>query len=228
MTSLVILAVLSNQDMFTFTKCYCIFVMGIHLALRLFGYSDFSWNKQICNLNTTSTTSPIFSKWKTDRTYKLTWILEYLKGTCEGQLSQFLHFILFLYPFFCIIFLSKYHNVNALRHILTPPHLFFFFLSSYQCSIFSDIFWCHLLLFIVFVCLDGFDVLRHNWPSLFFFNILYQIITRSMFSDIFWPFPLFFNCFCLVVKIQFSPTYLGPSLPFFIFCPFWWSWRSPT
>ena len=50
MTSLVILAVLSNQDIFAFTKCYCIFVIGIHVALRLFGYSDFSLNIQICNL----------------------------------------------------------------------------------------------------------------------------------------------------------------------------------
>ena len=49
--SLVILAVLSNQDIFAFTKCYCIFVIGIHVALRLFGYSDFSLNIQICNLS---------------------------------------------------------------------------------------------------------------------------------------------------------------------------------
>ena len=27
---------------FTFTKCYCIFVIGIHVALSLFGYSDYS------------------------------------------------------------------------------------------------------------------------------------------------------------------------------------------
>ena len=121
----------------------------------------------------------------------------------------------FFIPSFFHFFLSKYHKVNALWHILTLSP-FFLFLSSYQCSIFSDIFWGLLLLFIVFVCLDGFDVLRHNWPSLFFFNILYQIITRSIFSDIFWPFPLFLNCFLLVIKIQFSPTYWGPSLTFFL------------
>ena len=168
--------------------------MGIHLALRLFGYSDFSWNKQICNLNTTSTTSPIFSKWKTDRTYKLTWILEYLKGTCEGQLSQFLHFILFLYPFFCIIFLSKYHNVNALRHILTPPHLFFFFLSSYQCSIFSDIFWGLLLLFT-------------------FFSVLMWL----MFCGIIWNLSSFLSLFIQLSQGQSSPTCFDSSAYFFIF-----------
>ena len=136
----------------------------------------------------------------------------------KGNSCKLFYFI-FFYPFFFSFFLSKYHKVNALWHILTLPP---FFLSSYQCSIFSDIFWGLLLLFIVFVCLDGFDVLRHNWPSLFFFKILYQIITRSIFSDIFWPFPLFLNCFLLVIKIQFSPTYWGPSLTFFssFFVPF--------
>ena len=28
-----------------------IFVIGIHVALRLFGFSSYSWNIQICNLN---------------------------------------------------------------------------------------------------------------------------------------------------------------------------------
>ena len=80
---------------------------------------------------------------------------------------------------------------------------------------------------LTFVCLDGFDVLWHNWPSLFFFKILYQISTRSIFSDIFWPFPLFLNCFLLVIKIQFSPTYWGPSLTFFsFFVPARQPWRK--
>ena len=47
--SLEILAVSSNQDIRIY-KIYCIFVIGIHVELRLFGYSDFSWNIQICNL----------------------------------------------------------------------------------------------------------------------------------------------------------------------------------
>ena len=46
--SLEILAVSSNQDIRIY-KIYCIFVIGIHVELRLFGYSDFSWNIQICN-----------------------------------------------------------------------------------------------------------------------------------------------------------------------------------
>ena len=48
--SLEILAVSSNQDIRIY-KIYCIFVIGIHVELRLFGYSDFSWNIQICNLS---------------------------------------------------------------------------------------------------------------------------------------------------------------------------------
>ena len=163
-----------------------------------------------------------------DRQNRQTDMNTWFSGVLAKGNSCKLFYFIFFHPFFFSFFLSKYHKVNALWPILTLPPFFSFFLSSYHCWIFSDIFWGLLLLFIVFVCLDGFDVLRHNWPSLFFFKILYQIITRSIFSDIFWPFPLFFNCFCLVVKIQFSPTYLGPSLPFFIFCPFWWSWRSPT
>ena len=138
----------------------------------------------------------------------------------KGNSCKLFYFIFFL-PFFFHFFIQISQGQCSLTYF-NPSPFFSFFLSSYQCSIFSDIFWGLLLLFIVFVCLDGFDVLRHNWPSLFFFNILYQIITRSIFSDIFWPFPLFLNCFWLVIKIQFSPTYWGPSLTFFfIFCPFW-------
>ena len=48
--SLEILAVSSNQDIRIY-KIYCIFVIGIHVELRLFGYSDFSWNIQICNIS---------------------------------------------------------------------------------------------------------------------------------------------------------------------------------
>ena len=128
---------------------------------------------------------------------------------------QIILFYIFLSLLFFIFFIQISQGQCSLTYF-NPSPFFFFFLSSYQCSIFSDIFWGLLLLFIVFVCLDGFDVLRHNWPSLFFFKILYQIITRSIFSDIFWPFPLFLNCFWLVIKIQFSPTYWGPSLTFFL------------
>ena len=42
---------------FAFTKCHRIFVIGIHVALRLFGYSDHSWNIQICILITTHTST---------------------------------------------------------------------------------------------------------------------------------------------------------------------------
>ena len=138
----------------------------------------------------------------------------------KGNSCKLFYFI-FFYPFFFHFFIQISQGQCSLTYF-NPSPFFFFFLSSYQCSIFSDIFWGLLLLFIVFVCLDGFDVLRHNWPSLFFFKILYQIITRSIFSDIFWPFPLFLNCFLLVIKIQFSPTYWGPSLTFFssFFVPF--------
>ena len=149
---------------------------------------------------------------KTYRTDKLTWILDFLGYLRRAILANY--FILYFFiPSFFIFFIQI--SQGQCWHILTLPPFFSFFLSSYQCSIFSDIFWGLPLLFIVFVCLDGFDVLRHNWPSLFFFKILYQIITRSIFSDIFWPFPLFLNCFWLVIKIQFSPTYWGPSFTFF-------------
>ena len=133
----------------------------------------------------------------------------------KGNSCKLFYFI-FFHPFFFSFFFIQISQGQCSLTYFNPSPFFSFFLSSYQCSIFSDIFWGLLLLFIVFVCLDGFDVLRHNWPSLFFFKILYQIITRSIFSDIFWPFPLFLYCFLLVIKIQFSPTYWGPSLTFFL------------
>ena len=142
-----------------------------------------------------------------------TWFSRVLAKGNSCKLFYFIFFHSFFFHFF-------YPNIT--RSMLTyfnPSPFFFFFLSSYQCSIFSDIFWGLLLLFIVFVCLDGFDVLRHNWPSLFFFKILYQIITRSIFSDIFWPlFKLFFTSHQNSI---FSDILGAFPYFFFIFCPFW-------
>ena len=128
--------------------------------------------------------------------------------------------------------------------IIWPPPFFFIFLYPIITrSIFSDIFRPLRLFFIfclvdkvqfsptyfgtfpcffsfIFFCLDVLTFSDIIWPPPFFFIFLYPIITRSIFSDIFRPLRLFF-IFCLVDKVQFSPTYFGAFPCFFHFCLSW-------
>ena len=97
-----------------------------------------------------------------------------------------------------------------------------------QNYIFSDIFWGLPLLFTIFVCVDVFDVLRHNLTnSLLFYHYLSNYHEVNVLRHI-WPFLLFFDFYVQTSKLNFLQHILGSSPTFYIFCLCWCVCCSPT
>ena len=106
-------------------------------------------------------------------------------------------------------FIKLILHLLHLLHLEEGQHPHFFAPSVYLvfCLFSSTYFGPFSYFFIIFVCLHGIDVLRHNLtnPLLFYHslsiyhkvNTLHHILTLS---------PLFY-IFCLVIKVHFSPTY---------------------
>ena len=116
-------------------------------------------------------------------------------------------------------YLSNYHKINDLRHILTlPPSFLIFFGLDFKIKI-SLTYFGVFPYFLHFLCVSMWlmfsDII---WPPPFFFYHSLSLITRSIVSDIYWPFPLIFTFFVLLSKLNALRHILTLPPHFYIFC----------
>jgi len=96
-------------------------------------------------------------------------------------------------PFFFYHSLSNYHKVNVLRHILTLPPLFYFFVWSSKLNFLRHILGPSLTFYVWWF--EIFLLSYHFLSNYHKVNLLRHILTLPL---------IFFNFYCLVIKLVFN------------------------